>query len=765
MKANKRRNNSNSKEKKKENKSEKSKKKLNKKMQYLLYNEITKEVKIIRAEYNTPYTINYLGSDFRVSARDYYEKKELTWKCKNYRRTKDKPINKKNFCDGTIKGYKNLITDDNSWKYYLTEDHSDICKKLKQSKNSEKEINEDIQTDNIDIQKKKENSSDDSNETNKKSFKDMHFNSVKELDSYVLEECKQNKEYLSTNQNFIKSFKEIYTNNNLELKENHLNYLYKKYKKYCFPETLDEIYEYSNFINDLGYFCRNCSIITLCNNENKLFNHKQMIFFTDDNIKRIIASENLLIDATFTYPKSFYQTLIIMFYDPIYLKMFPGIFVVMNNKYYEGYLEVFKYIKYYIYKEVKNNFNKIKWKTFTTDFEESLFKAFKDTFDFSNDIKHNGCFFHYLKNIRKYLIKNGFGCKEKKNNYQYLINECYKLPFIENINKNIVKSINNICKKDKIYKDFNKYFINQWSEYFNNKSLCLKDIDKKFRTNNSLENFNRIFKTKMGNKGEIELVKYVDNLIDITKDQINYFLKEIKRPHKSISNNKIKKDNKKNINEETETSDNDIFEELESSSDIINKDSISEEKDELQNNEIEKEKDINDINEQLFLSNYQLSCSFDSFLSIFINTIYPAIIKNQNEENEINLKKNKKYKYYIKFIETLNQKNIIEQMTFYDIYEEFNNDNKLDLFELDEEIEKYDLLPIVINYRNLYNNKLFCIIYSIKHFCTGKCKFKNQLIENNLMSSPYIDIPLQAYLDNLSNNIQELFQNYIYINL
>ena len=71
----------------------------------------------------------------------------------------------------------------------------------------------------------------------------MHYNSVKEL----LEECKQNKDYLSINQNFIKSFKEIYTNNNLELKENHLNYLYKKYKKYCFPETLHEIYEYRCF--------------------------------------------------------------------------------------------------------------------------------------------------------------------------------------------------------------------------------------------------------------------------------------------------------------------------------------------------------------------------------------------------------------------------------------------------------------------------------------------------------------------------------------
>ena len=64
---------------------------------------------------------------------------------------------------------------------------------------------------------------------------------------------------------------------------------------------------------------------------------------------------------------------------------------------------------------------------------------------------------------------------------------------------------------------------------------------------------------------------------------------------------------------------------------------MSEENDELQNNEIEKRNDINDVNKQLFLNNYQLSCSFDRFLSISINTIYPTIIKSQN--NEINLKK------------------------------------------------------------------------------------------------------------------------------
>ena len=81
-----------------------------------------------------------------------------------------------------------------------------------------------------------------------------------------------------------------------------------------------------------------------------------------------------------------------MLYAPIYLKMFPCIFVAMNNKFYEGYLEVFKY---YIKNEINSNYDKIKWETFTTDFEEALFKSFKNTFEIIKDLKHNGCFFHY----------------------------------------------------------------------------------------------------------------------------------------------------------------------------------------------------------------------------------------------------------------------------------------------------------------------------------------------------------------------------------
>ena len=74
-------------------------------------------------------------------------------------------------------------------------------------------------------------------------------------------------------------------------------------------------------------------------------------------------------------------------------------------------------------------------------------------------------------------------------------------------------------------------------------------MDIKFRTNNSLENFNRIFKNKFGFKGEAQLVTWVDTLIEITEEQIKYFTKQIRMSHRAVSKNKIN-----NINKETEKS-------------------------------------------------------------------------------------------------------------------------------------------------------------------------------------------------------------------
>ena len=55
------------------------------------------------------------------------------------------------------------------------------------------------------------------------------------------------------------------------------------------------------------------------------------------------------------------------------------------------------------------------------------------------------------------------------------------------------------------------------------------------------------------------------------------------------------------------------------------------------------------------------------------------------------------------------------------------------------------------NYRNLYKNNLFLILYSINHFYTGNNIFKSKLKGYNLFSFYYIDILLQDNLDNLFN--------------
>ena len=42
--------------------------------------------------------------------------------------------------------------------------------------------------------------------------------------------------------------------------------------------------------------------------ENKAFTHKHIIFYIDDIMKKLISSENILMDCTFSYSKNFYET-------------------------------------------------------------------------------------------------------------------------------------------------------------------------------------------------------------------------------------------------------------------------------------------------------------------------------------------------------------------------------------------------------------------------------------------------------------------------
>ena len=51
--------------------------------------------------------------------------------------------------------------------------------------------------------------------------------------------------------------------------------------------------------------------------------------------------------------------------------------------------------------------DKLKWKSYTSDFETALINAFNETFiSIYKDIQHYGCYFNYLKNSRKKFWRN-----------------------------------------------------------------------------------------------------------------------------------------------------------------------------------------------------------------------------------------------------------------------------------------------------------------------------------------------------------------------
>ena len=166
------------------------------------------------------------------------------------------------------------------------------------------------------------------------------------------------------------------------------------------------------------------------------------------------------------------------------------------------------------------------------------------------------------------------------------------------------------------------------------------------------------------------------------------------------------------------------------------------------------------------LINNRNSCSFDCFLTIFIFSIEPILEKYKSEFDKNFLYDNKienKYELYLKFIEFIKQNFGENYIKFYDSYDLFNKLNKCDLYELKIN-ELFNNVPIVINYRILNNNKNFCFKYSIKHFCTGKCKFSNQLIEIKITNA-FIDIPLTAYNNPKISTFSDLMNETIFMNI
>ena len=297
--------------------------------------------------------------------------------------------------------------------------------------------------------------------------------------------------------------------------------------------------------------------------------------------------------------------------------------------------------------------------------------------------------------------------------------------------------------------------------------MNLLGVNIKFRTNNSLENFNRICKHNINMKNNMELITYVDNLINLFIEQINFFESNINQQKK-----------KKNSYNKEYSYDEDINIILKELVDLDNKELSKDEKinNDIIDSDIEtliKEEalldNLNCLDNKKGLLNKYNSCSFDSFISIFIFSIKPYIDKHYNTDNYnyIYKKENNnlldEYEMYLKFINIISQEIAQNFINFYDIHEKFISDNNYNLLNLQKN-EYHLFVPAVINYRNFYNNKIFGIIYKINHFCTGKCKFCGWYEEEKI-TGHFIDIPDITYKYNRVDNIEKLFKDYIFIDI
>ena len=115
----------------------------------------------------------------------------------------------------------------------------------------------------------------------------------------------------------------------------------------------------------------------------------------------------------------------------------PCSYILMNNKNEKSYELVFKSLLKII--TIDNSID-LKIITITTNFEKGILNAVKTTF---KNIRHVGCMFHYIKNIRLNLLKIGLINNEIVELSDELLKNLGTNPFKINDNPNIIVEIFN----------------------------------------------------------------------------------------------------------------------------------------------------------------------------------------------------------------------------------------------------------------------------------------------------------------------------------
>ena len=363
-------------------------------------------------------------------------------------------------CNARVYYYKNKKT------YYIDWDHSNYCNEI--------------------IRKVYNNIADINDEVN--NYKEFRESIENYLDKYPL--IKYSKFILKANKLYYKK------NCNFDIKENTLKNIYYNWRKKSMTYT--KFYAFNNNLckNQKVFLKEYRNLYLYKSNGKKQFNHEHFIFCPDFFINELNKSEHWYINATFIYPFGFKELIVILYIDKDTNKRFPGMFILTNNKHFEGYNLIFGSVKRILTIE---NSKKLNLKTYCTDYEKSLIKACSLNFKEARGV---GCYYHFCENIYNNAKKFGIVAKNNGLDYEFL-NLYYKLPFNISNDKNILDYIKNkytnikpknISEK---YLTFINYFENQWLEYIDNGYINYFNLKKEYRSNSYLENYNRNIKLKL----------------------------------------------------------------------------------------------------------------------------------------------------------------------------------------------------------------------------------------------------------------------------
>ncbi|CAF4241168.1 unnamed protein product, partial [Rotaria sp. Silwood2] len=223
-----------------------------------------------------------------------------------------------------------------------------------------------------------------------------------------------------------------------------------------------------------------------------------LMFSSEKQFKVMCESSSLYMDGTFAItPRLFKQTYIIQAHDIESKKVLPVAWILLNDKKGATYRILFKQI----ISLAKTRGYEFSTSNIMSDYESGIISTLKELFP---QIKHDGCFFHYLQKIVKRMKKYGLWMHylNDSNLYEW-IKRMMAIPMLPVTKmEEAFQLIEKEKKTDRKLKQFipqlNKmlfYYKKQWLAPGMIEMVCVYNKSK--RTNNYSETYNKTLKSIM----------------------------------------------------------------------------------------------------------------------------------------------------------------------------------------------------------------------------------------------------------------------------